>query len=70
MLNISPCSISRETGEEVNELRYHLKIFIFLGIKMCDDSDSDNIVAGVLIASSFWDQVFYTHNFFKLENFL
>ncbi len=41
--------ISRETSEEVDELRTYLKIFEFLKIKMSDDSDGDDIVVAQVL---------------------
>ncbi len=45
MFRIFPHSLSRETGEKVDELWTHLKIFKFLRIKMNDDRDGDDIAA-------------------------
>ncbi len=45
MFRIFPHSISQETGEKVDELQTHLKIFEFLRVKMSDDSDGGSIIS-------------------------
>ncbi len=46
---IFPHSISGGTGEKLDELQTHLKIFEFLRIKMNNGSDGDDIVAAEVL---------------------